>query len=400
MRLIDSWGSYGIKEAKLYSPTDMAVGQDGTVYICGGSFGDPFEMIRVQCLTRTGTYLRWFGGYQNGLQEEHWLVSPSGVGAAPDGSVWVTQSVGKRISQFTSEGEYLGRFKTWVDEANGLYHYPGDLSIDAEGDIYLVDPGNDLLLKFDPAGNNIWVWGEKEKKQGKVRGLWTCAAAADGSVFVGDYITKKIFQVDSDGTLLNTWGATGSQAGRFQDIEKVCVGPDGSLYVLDATLNRIQRFGPDGTLITKWGGQGTSKMKFRQAYCMAVSPEGFVYVMDYKNNYAKVKVFATKAYKPKGTMTKLVGYVKGAPADEIPKLLVRVDGEDGAGTCFYTQARPNSGGRFVIKRLAKGNAFTLRVLGYDSTRYRVEPEEISGTAGQVQGNQVFRLVDITSTSTR
>lgn len=392
MRLIDSWGSYGLQEKSLYRPQDMAIGQDGTVYVCGGGMGDPFEMIRVQCLSREGKYLRWFGGWKNGLQEDHWLSSPNGVAVAPDGTVWVTQAVAKRISQFTGQGEYLGRFTTWVNQATGMYHYPADPSVGPEGHIYLIDTGNEHLLKFDAAGNHLWTWGEKEKKQKHVMGLWTSAAAADGTVFVGDYVAKKIFQIDSSGDLFNSWGAGGTQAGRFQDIEKISLGPDGSLFVLDQNLNRIQRFGTDGTLITKWGSQGTAKMQFRQAKTMAVSLEGFVFVMDYKNGTAKVKVFATRYYKPKTPQVKLIGYVKGAPPEEIPKLLVRIDGEDGRGTRFYSHARPNKAGRIVVRKLTKGIPYTLRVLGYDTTRFVCQPGEITGTAGEEAGNLVFRLV--------
>ncbi|MBN2244529.1 MAG: NHL repeat-containing protein [Candidatus Aminicenantes bacterium] len=394
MQLLDSWGSYGVKEDKLYKPTDMTVGPDGTVFICGGTLGDPFEMIRVQCLTREGKYLRWFGGYKSGWQEDHWLCCPSGVAVAPDGTIWVTQSIGKQISHFTPLGEYLGRFSTSGNAGEGYYHFPYHPAIDGKGDIYVVDGGNSLLLKFDTTSNSLWVWGEAEKKQGKVMGLFTCAvsSAADNSVFVGDFKMKKIFQIDPNGNLIKSWGNLGSQPGRFEDIEKISIGPDNSLYILDKNLDRIQRFDTNGNLLTKWGSQGTGKMQFQSARTIAVSPEGFVYVMDSQQNYAKVKVFSTKYYKPKGTLVKLKGRIKGAPLEEIPKLLARIECEDNSGSLFYTSARPSNAGIFIYRRLPKGTPYTIHILGYDTTRYECSPGEITGTAGEGTKALVFNLV--------
>ncbi len=88
--------------AKLTTPSDVAVGEDGTIYVAD-TMNHVVREIRTDGTIHTlaGTGVRGFAG-DGGPADEAQLDRPYGVGVGPDGSVFVADTHNHRIRKITS----------------------------------------------------------------------------------------------------------------------------------------------------------------------------------------------------------------------------------------------------------------------------------------------------------
>jgi DNA-binding beta-propeller fold protein YncE len=63
--------------------------------------------------------------------------------------VYVTDPEGYRVLIFSDEGQYLGRFGHFGQDINSL-GLPNGIAVDADGNIYIADAGNNRVLRFAP----------------------------------------------------------------------------------------------------------------------------------------------------------------------------------------------------------------------------------------------------------
>jgi hypothetical protein len=80
------------------------------------------------------------------------LDHPWGVDVDPiDGSVVVADWRNDRVQRFSPEGELLQVLDELGRDA-GRLNRPSDVAVDAHGDLYVCDRGNDRLVQFNRAG--------------------------------------------------------------------------------------------------------------------------------------------------------------------------------------------------------------------------------------------------------
>ena len=78
------------------------------------------------------------------------------------------------------------------------------------------------------------VWGDAGDGRGQLKVPKGVAVARDGSVWVVDYGNQTMLKYAATGELLDTWGGLGSAPGKFDRPSRVAIGPDGTVYVTDA----------------------------------------------------------------------------------------------------------------------------------------------------------------------
>jgi DNA-binding beta-propeller fold protein YncE len=181
---------------------------------------------------------------------------------------------GSRLFEFDSTGKYLH------EVGAGIYGFlfAQTVRVDSQDNIWTVDRGADVVVKFDSAGHFLMTLGRKPESvnpagSGGGRGgrgvpgqgilgdnfnrptdiAWDAA----GDIFVSDaYTNARIVKLDKSGKFIKTWGSKGSGQGQFDMPNSIAVDAQGNVYVADLGNKRIQVFDNDGNFKTQFGDVG------------------------------------------------------------------------------------------------------------------------------------------------
>lgn len=185
--------------------------------------------------------------------------------------------------------------------AAASFFQPTGLVADAAGNIYVADLGNDLIRKISPGGVVTTVAGTGV--QGFANGTGRAAAFfepsglaldASGNLFVADYGNNQIRKISPAGVVTTFAGSgdigsadgTGTTAS-FYVPTGVAADAVGNLYVVDFGNSHIRKITPAGVVTTLGEGTGTPG-GFSGPTGISIGTDGNIYVADYGNNRIKV----------------------------------------------------------------------------------------------------------------
>ncbi len=178
----------------------------------------------------------------------------------------------------------------------GQLNFPRAVALDAAGNIYVADSGNNRVQVFASDGTFLRGWGSTCKLdtgegcvdggRGQFNEPWGIAVGTDGSVYVSDTWNHRIQRFTNDGQFVTSWGVFGStggelgQEGLFYGPRAVVVGLDGNISVVDTGNKRVQVFQPDGVFVQQWGGGGVVDGRLDEPVGLAQDADGRWYVAD------------------------------------------------------------------------------------------------------------------------
>lgn len=223
----------------------------------------------------TRTILRWF------VLVTVWLsaIAPWGVGRATAGG----------MAPATAAPH--GSRPTWqvLATASSVPHlsHPEGLAIDQRGTsvqkwMYLVDTGNDRVVKLGTGGHYLGSWGSRGTGPGQFQQPEGIAVDQRGDVYVADTGNNRIQKFGPQGQFLTQWGTKGPGSGQFNLPTAVAVGGSGNVFVADRANSRIEKFSPSGHLLAIWPvsiPMSSNPVGFgpRGPYALAVDARGNVY---------------------------------------------------------------------------------------------------------------------------
>jgi tripartite motif-containing protein 71 len=270
-----AWGQGPNAGGQFHLPFGVAVAPDGTVYVA-----DTLNH-RIQYFDDAGTFLGMWGSEGRGTGQ---FVAPSAVAVTPDGTmIYVVDADNHRIQVFDVSGAFQGE---WGSEGRGAGQFagrrddgdfpiPASVAVAPDGTVYVGDAGNHRIQYFNRAGTYLGAWGSNGTGDGQFDFPFSVAVAPDGTVYVADTSNHRVQYFDATGTYLGQWGGVGSGPGQFDQPAGVTVAPDGTVYVTDGGHSAIQAFDASGSYLGGWGGQ------FFVPTGVAVAPDGqTVYVAD------------------------------------------------------------------------------------------------------------------------
>lgn len=106
---------------------------------------------------------------------------PCDVAVTNDGTVYVTDTGNNRVQVFKANGEYIRQF------GNDTLGSPVGICIDDDGRILVADHGNCRVCVFNPNGELIDSFGENEKKKAEFVDLYGIAVDSNGKIYTADY---------------------------------------------------------------------------------------------------------------------------------------------------------------------------------------------------------------------
>ena len=185
---------------------------------------------------------------------------------------------------------------------------PGELNrltgieVDADGNIYVSDPGNGNVHVFGPDGAWRFDVGSKALFPGDLRGVVVNDAV--DRLYVANSQQGRVEIFDLDGAHLGGFGGIGSGDGRFLDgARQLAVTPDDHVWAADYASARVQEFSAGGTYLAQFPdpAQSPDPAGLASARGIAVDPvTGDVLVADNWNQ--RVQRFA-----PDGTLLQVFG---------------------------------------------------------------------------------------------
>jgi 6-bladed beta-propeller len=202
---------------------------------------------------------------------------------------------GSRLFQFDSTGKYLGEIGI------GMYGFlfAQSVRVDSNDNIWTVDRGADVVVKFDPAGRFLMAFGRKPESVNPAgsgggrggRGVPGQGIAGDnfnrptdvawdasGNIFVSDaYTNARVVKLDKNGKFVKAWGSKGSGDGQFDMPNSIAVDAQGNVYVADLGNKRIQVFDNEGNFKTQFADIGSP-------WAICISPGSHQYLYSSNSN--------------------------------------------------------------------------------------------------------------------
>lgn len=278
-------GAPGTAPGQLQQPRDLAVAQDGSLYVADT------KNHRIQHIAPDGTALHTWGSFADSAAGEApggTFYEPWGIGLGLDGSVYVADTWNHRVQKFTHEGEFI---KSWgyfgQAEQPDAFWGPRDIAIDGQGRVFVSDTGNKRIAVFDSDGNFLTQFGVAGLALGEFDEPVGITIGADGKVYVADTWNQRIqvFQEGDGGfQVLTSWDVSAWYGQSLDNKPFLAIDEADNLFVVDPEGYRVLQFKDSGEFIRYWGDFGTGPDAFGLVGSVAVDPDGGVWVSDAGNS--------------------------------------------------------------------------------------------------------------------
>jgi DNA-binding beta-propeller fold protein YncE len=228
-----------------------------------------------------------------------------GIGVATNskGHIFVyTRSQETRLFEFDAKGNYIREI------GEGLYGlvFAHAVRVDPQDNIWVVDEGSNMVIKFNPAGRVVMVLGHRpEVVEGVPAGTdpepyifsrpTDVAWDAAGNIFVSDgYGNSRVVKYDKDGRFVKAVGTKGSAPGQLNLPHTIAADAKGNIYVGDRSNSRIEVF--DNGLEFK---AIYDKVGAPWAVCITPGPHQYLYSSNSNpdNNNAQIMAVTGEIYK-------------------------------------------------------------------------------------------------------
>jgi hypothetical protein len=208
------------------------------------------------------------------LPPDLYLGEAAGVAVNSKGHIFVFSrgntdgpAYGARAAQLLEFG-HDGKFLREIGHNLYGWSFAHTVKVDKDDNIWVTDKGSDMVIKFNPEGRVVMVFGRKQEASddgtgplkkpvpplppvdGLFRQVTDVAWDAAGNAYISDgYVNARVAKVDKDGNWLKSWGEPGDKPGQFNTPHSIAVDAQGNVYVADRGNRRIQVFDGDGKFL-------------------------------------------------------------------------------------------------------------------------------------------------------
>ena len=249
--------------------------------------------MSTQDTTLRLVYLKTIGIVNSGFNGRG-FANPYDMAVSQDGRIFVLnrcdpiQAHTIRVGICNLDEEYLGEFGYGSGAGDGQFVWPVAMTFDSAERVYVTDEYNNRITVFDPSGNFLAKWGTRGSGDGEVNGPSGIAIDEADNVYIVDQNNNRVQKFTTDGTYLTQWGDSGDAQGEFNLPWGIGLDSRGDVYVADWRNDRIQKFTPDGRFVASYGGSGDGDGQFHRPSSVAVDREGYIYVADWGNERVQV----------------------------------------------------------------------------------------------------------------
>jgi hypothetical protein len=169
-----------------------------------------------------------------------------------------------QLLEFTPDGKFVRE----IGKNLYAWSFGHAVRVDKDDNIWAVDKGSDMVVKFNPEGRVVMVFGRKQEasdedtapvkhpkpplpaEDGRFRQVTDVTWDPAGNIFISDgYINSRVAKADKDGNWIKSWGERGEKPGEFNTPHNIAADAQGNIYVADRFNRRIQVFDSDGNFL-------------------------------------------------------------------------------------------------------------------------------------------------------
>jgi streptogramin lyase len=169
-----------------------------------------------------------------------------------------------QLLEFASDGTFIGE----IGKNLYAWSFGHSVRIDKDDNIWAVDKGSDMVVKFNPQGQVMMVFGRKQEasdeetgplkhpkpplpaEDGRFRQVTDVTWDPAGNIYISDgYINSRVAKADKNGNWVKSWGERGDKPGEFNTPHNIAADAQGNIYVADRFNRRIQVFDGEGTFL-------------------------------------------------------------------------------------------------------------------------------------------------------
>ncbi|RME37208.1 MAG: 6-bladed beta-propeller [Planctomycetota bacterium] len=182
-RLLATFGKEGRGDGEFLLPTDVAVDEDGWIYVSEYQGNDRITVWRPDLSFDRVLIAGTVGGKP--------LRRPAGIDFDREQTLWVADACNHRILGISREGKVRKVFGEF-GEAPGQLRYPYDLDVTPEDTLLVCEYGGNRLQWFDKQGRSLRVWGRPGRKPGELFAPWGATYGPGGNVYVVDSLNNRV----------------------------------------------------------------------------------------------------------------------------------------------------------------------------------------------------------------
>ena len=252
---------------QLPAPRAVTAAPDGTVYALD-------NVGRVLAFNPLGeSAKRWW-------MPEYTVGRPERILVCRDGRLAVADTHYHRVVLFDADGQVLGVFGE-RGEGPGQFIYPVAIAEDDRQNLYVGEyGGHDRVQIFRPDGEYVGEFGSFGVGPGQFQRpsgiVWR-----DGRLYIADAFNNRIFVCDERGQPVAL--PPGAFVADLHYPYDIAAAPSGAFYVVEYGAGRVTKFAADGTLVGRYVGEDSVLGPFRTPWGLGVDPQGGVLVADTGN---------------------------------------------------------------------------------------------------------------------
>ena len=205
------------------------------------------------------------------LPPDLYLGEVSGVAVNSKGHIFVYSrgsttgpayaAAAAQLLEFGPDGKYLRE----IGKNLYAWSFAHAVKVDKDDNIWAIDKGSDMMIKFNREGRVAMVFGRKKEASDEGAEAWKHPRPplpavdgqfrqptdvtwdTEGNIFFSDgYVNSRIAKYDKNGRWVKSWGTPGKKPGEFSTPHSIGADAKGNIYVADRGNRRIQVFDPDG----------------------------------------------------------------------------------------------------------------------------------------------------------
>jgi hypothetical protein len=311
-----------VTNARFFAPQGITVNVQGTVYIAD-SDNSTIRQVTTNGQVSTIAGRAGVTGFANGTGSNTLFYLPKSLAADANGNLYVADTFNQLVRKLTptdsnwAVSTLAGRVgvASYADGTgtNALFKLPASVTVDAAGNVYVADQGNNVIRKITPSGIVTTIAG-RVGSSASIDGTNNSAQFAS-PIGIAAGSNTNLYVTDSDNTIrmmmpigtnwivttiagqTNNYGSAdglGTNA-LFWGPAGVTMDTNGNLYIADSFNKTIRKLIPDGTnwqvstLAGLAGAQGStdgtnSDARFGSPLGVATDTNGDVFVADVNNN--------------------------------------------------------------------------------------------------------------------